>query len=313
MRANRGQLDKALKAPAQSRYFLFYGADIEGSRALAKTMASALGADAERVELSGAELRQDPARLADEAASISMFGGARHILVEPVGDEAIAALEALSAAPVAGNPVALIAGDLRATSRLLKLVLADAAGLAFESRPIEGRDAAALTVAMARALGLTVQSDVAEAIVEASAGNRGVIQRELEKFALFLDAAPERPRPLMRDAFDAVAAANEEGDFRRLTDAIGRGDGRLLQIELDRLTSEGIEGIPLIRAALRSAIGVMASRGGGMFARWPADLKARAIERLCEAEREVKASGSLGPIAADEALFAICRQSSRLG
>ena len=36
-----------------------------------------MGAEAERVDLSGAELKADPARLADEAASISLFGGAR--------------------------------------------------------------------------------------------------------------------------------------------------------------------------------------------------------------------------------------------
>ena len=46
--------------------------------------------EAERIDLGGADLRGDPARLADEAASISMFGGARWILVEPAGDESLA-------------------------------------------------------------------------------------------------------------------------------------------------------------------------------------------------------------------------------
>jgi DNA polymerase-3 subunit delta len=32
-----------------------------------------------------AELRSDPARLADEAASMSLFGEARYVLVEPAG------------------------------------------------------------------------------------------------------------------------------------------------------------------------------------------------------------------------------------
>ena len=46
--------------------------------------------------------------------------------------------------------------------------------------------------------------------------------------------------------------------------------------------------------------------------RWPSDLLAKAIARLAEAERQVKSSGGVGPIAADVELFAVCRQAARL-
>jgi hypothetical protein len=46
--------------------------------------------------------------------------------------------------------------------------------------------------------------------------------------------------------------------------------------------------------------------------RWSADLIAKSMSRLLEAERQVKASGGLGPLAVDEELFAICRQAARL-
>ena len=39
---------------------------------------------------------------------------------------------------------------------------------------------------------------------------------------------------------------------------------------------------------------------------------AKAMARLLEAERQVKAAGGIGPLAADEELFAICRQAGRL-
>jgi DNA polymerase-3 subunit delta len=113
----------------------------------------------------------------------------------------------------------------------------------------------------------------------------------------------------------------------------------MLQAELPRLSSEGIEGIPLIRAVLRrmsllsrlraqvergsSPEAVMASQGKSLFwkekdaigrqlARWRSDALARSVSRLLEAERQVKASGGLGPTAVDEELFAICRQAARL-
>ena len=91
MKANRPQIDKALRAPAETRFFLFHGPDESGSRALVKALGAAMGDEAERVDLTGAELRADPARLTDEAASISMFGGARWILVESAGEESVPA------------------------------------------------------------------------------------------------------------------------------------------------------------------------------------------------------------------------------
>ena len=50
----------------------------------------------------------------------------------------------------------------------------------------------------------------------------------------------------------------------------------------------------------------------GQVARWRSDLLAKAVSRLIEAERQVKAAGGVGPLAADEELFAICRQAARL-
>ncbi|HEX8655757.1 MAG TPA: DNA polymerase III subunit delta [Allosphingosinicella sp.] len=340
MKANRPQLDRALRSPAETRFFLFHGPDESGSRALAGALKAAAGSDAERVDLAGSDLRQDPARLADEAASLSLFGGARYIVVEPAGDEVVPAVEALIEAPRAGNPVALVAGALRPTSKLLKLALAEPSALAFASYVPEGRDADRLVADMARAEGLIVRPDLARRLAESCAGNRALIAQELGKLALYADASPEAPRPLDHDALDAVGAASEEGDLSRLVDSVGSGDSALLQAELLRLRSEGIEGIPLIRAVLRrmllltrlrgeveagNAVGaVMASPAAksifwkekdavaGQLGRWRADLLARTVSRLVEAERQVKASGGLSALAADEELFAICRQAARL-
>lgn len=340
MKANRPQLDRALKSPAETRFFLFYGPDEAGSQALVKALAAAAGAGAERIDLSGAELRGDPARLADEAASLSLFGGARYIVVEPAGDEAVPAIEALLGLPTAGNPVALVAGALKPTSKLLKLALAEPAALAFASYVPEGRDAERLAADMARAEGLNVRPDLARRIADSCAGNRAVIEQELRKLALYADASPEAPRALEHDALDAVGAASEEGDLSRLVDGVGSGNAALLHAELLRLRSEGIEGIPLIRAVLKRMVlltrlraevdsgspvaAVMASPAAkaifwkekdavaAQLGRWRSDLLAKSLSRLLEAERQVKASGGLGPLAADEELFAICRQAARL-
>src|SRR3546814_7543996 len=83
-----GQIERALDAPsADIRLFLLHGPDDAGSQALTKRLERAMGPDAERIDLDGAALKIDPARLADEAASISLFGGARWIRVTLAGDE----------------------------------------------------------------------------------------------------------------------------------------------------------------------------------------------------------------------------------
>jgi DNA polymerase-3 subunit delta len=332
-------MERALKAPSAWRFFLLYGPDEAGSHSLVRLAAAAAGAEAERVDLTGAELRGDPARLADEAASISLFGGARYIVVQPAGDECLPAVEALLEAPAAGNPVLLIAGALKPASKLLKRALAEPAALALASYPPEGMEAERLVFEMARAEGLIVRPDVARRLADACAGNRSILSLELQKLALYLDAAPERPQPLDHEALDAVGAAAEEGDLSRLVDSVGNGNAAMLQAELLRLSGEGVEGIPLIRAVLRrmsllsrlraqvergnSPDAVMASQGKSLFwkekesigrqlSRWRPDALARSVSRLLEAERQVKASGGLGARAVDEELFAICRQAARL-
>ena len=338
MKATRPQLDKALAAPANVRLFLFHGPDDAGSRALVRRLAASAGPEAERVDLAGPELKGDPARLADEAASISMFGGARYVLVDPAGDESTEAVSALLTAPAAGNPVALVAGNLKASSSLLKLVLASPAAIAFASYLPDARDWDRMVSDIARTFGLQTRPDVAQRIAEAAGGNRALVEQEMAKFAAYLDAEPGKAMPLDHDVVDAVGAAREEGDPGQLVNRVFDGDSRGAQAELQRLHAEGAEGIALLRAALRRALllaklrarvekgenasSVIAAQGKALFWKekdgverqlrsWPAERLARCVHRLSEAERALKRPGALGPVSADAELLEIARLAGR--
>ncbi|HEY6916162.1 MAG TPA: DNA polymerase III subunit delta, partial [Allosphingosinicella sp.] len=253
--------------------------------------------------------------------------------------ESVAAVEALLEAPAATNRVILLGGALKATSRLLKLLLAAPDALTFASYAPEGRDAARIAIDMGREEGLMLRPDVGQRIADLTGGNRALIAQELGKYALFLDAAPDRPRDLDHHAIDRVGAASEEGDLSRLVEATLGGNPALLEEELARLASEGVEGIALLRAVLRrmmllarlrakveagnSVDAVMASEGKALFwkekpavqqqlGRWRGPVIARGLERLMEAEKLVKASGGPGPLAVEQTLFAIARQAARL-
>lgn len=191
MKANRAQISRALDQPdGATRFYLLYGPDLAGSRELAGRLAAAMGADAERIDLAGPALQSDPARLADEAASIGLFGGARHILVDGAGDEIAAAVKALIDAPSAGNPVVAIAAALRRDSALLKLALDSDRAIAFASYLPEGADAERLAGAIAREAGVRLRPELVRRLVAQTGGDRALLRQETAKFALYLDASP---------------------------------------------------------------------------------------------------------------------------
>lgn len=340
MKANRAQVERALDSvPNSTRLFVLYGPDESQSRDLAGRLARRMGAGAERIDLTGALLKGDPARLTDEAGAISLFGDPRYVRIEPAGDEVLDAVVALLESPPGGNPVVLIAGALRKDSKLLKLALADPAILAFASYAPEGGDLDRLATQIARAHGLQVEPEVAQRLASASGGDRAVMTREVEKLALYLDAAPDRPASLDSEAYDAVAADSSEGDLSRLIDLVLSGLGGMASVELTRLATAGIDGIGLLRPLLRRLLLLADLRGevdrggsidaalsgagravfwkekaavGGQVSRWTSGDLATAIERVQSAELAIKASGGAGPILVENELLAIARHAARL-
>lgn len=340
MKASRGDIARALaNPPGDIRLFLLYGPDRAGSEGLAAQFYAAMGEDAERVDLAGGELKSDPALLADEAASISLFGGVRYIRIDPAGDEIFAAVEALDEAEQAGNPVIALAGNLRGTNRLVKFALKSKRIMAFASYLPEGRDADRMAIEVAQAAGVQASPDVARRLAAACGNDRAILASEVAKFANYLDAAPDRPRPLDHDGFEALSAAHEDGDMARLADLVLSGDVAALDHELVRLKSEGLEGVPLVRAVLRrlqllarlraevetgsSPQRAVEKAGRAIFwkekasvtrqvGKWNAAALAIATQRALQAERALKSSGGAGIIAADEELFAIARKARSL-
>lgn len=339
MKASVLQIERALDAPPPDiRLFLLYGPDEAGSRAQAKRLERAMGPGAERIDLDGAALKADPSRLADEAASSSLFGDKRHIRLALSGDEAMPAIEALLAAAVAGNPVVAIAGPLKPASALLKRALADPAVMACANYPLEGEQADRLVMALAQAQGLRLTPDMARQIVMAAGGDRAVAEREVEKLALYLDAAPDRPREPDSDALAAIIAGTGEGDLSRLVDAVLDGQPARVAAEMTSLSEDGIDGIALIRALNKrvqllvrfaaemaagpSADEVIARAGKSLFwkdkapvqrqlRRWSPARLATASDRLLAAERAIKAAGTAGPVIAAAELITIARAAQR--
>lgn len=338
MKAKRADIERAVAAPGAFRLYLLHGADMSGSSALLARLSATLGAEAERISLSPSVLKSNPALLGDEAASFSLFGEKRLIVVEGGGEELLEAATGLLGASSDGDPVVIVAPALKKTSKLLTLVEAAPNAIAFASYIPEGREADQIVVELGRAAGLGISLDLARRLAGASGGDRAILRFEIDKFALYLDASPERPARLEIDVVDALSAGAEEGELSRIVDAVLDGDPERLDRELKQLGSGGTEAVGVLRALIRrllllarlryeverdgSVDSVMASAGRSLFfkdkpavtrqlGRWSAERLAAALGHALDGERAVKAPASVGPDAVDATLFRIAQAASR--
>ncbi|MEO8722058.1 MAG: DNA polymerase III subunit delta [Sphingobium sp.] len=339
MKANKGQIERALDAPAADiRLFLLYGPDEAGSIALAKRLERAMGPGAERIDLDSATLKGDPARLSDEAASFSMFGDKRWIRLSGFGDEVLGAIEALLQGERAGNPVVALGGPLKGTSKLVKLCLDHAAVMTFASYLPDEREAAQIAVALAHELGLRLSTDLARRIADLTGGDRALMAGEIDKIALYLDAAPERPAEATAEALNALSAEAIESDSTPLINAVMGGDLDMLHHELAMLDIRGASLASIFRPLLSRALMIATiraelDRGGRLDAamdsvgkaifwkekpvvqrqvkRWNARAIARAIQRLSLAERATRDSRNAGDLVVRHELLTIARQAAR--
>src|SRR5205823_13368859 len=139
--------------------------------------------DAERIDFDGGTLRADPARLPDEAASLSLFGGARHIRVSPAGEECLEAFTALLEADHAGNPVVALAPTVKSTAKIVKLAIDSRRAMAYAAYEPTAADLERLAAMMARDAGMRPAGTVAGRLAASCAGDRAVLAREIEKLA----------------------------------------------------------------------------------------------------------------------------------
>jgi DNA polymerase III subunit delta len=330
----RARLEKPDEA---TRLYLIHGPDESGANELAALLHKSLGQAAERVDLDGAALKSNPGRLADEAASMSLFGDRRFIRVTGMGEESLEAVSLLLAAPRAGNPVVAIGPSLRKTGKIVKLVDAAANAVGCALYVPEGADAVRLASQIARDHGVRLGGGCAERLVAATGGDRAVMTREVEKLALYLDAAPERPADCGPEVLDAIGAVLDESAIGAAIEAVVGGDPVTAGAELAAIADDNLA-IPTLRQLAKRLIALADMRreveGGDSAAvvvkrhrvfwkeeaatiralgRWNAAQLARAVERVRTAERAITAPGNAGAILAEVEGLAIARMGQRLG
>ena len=336
MKAKVEDLGRLKALSPDIRLFLLAGPDEATAEALGARLIALAGRDAERVDIAGEKLKDSPERLAVEAASMSLFNSARviRLSIAGAGDDALAAVEALLAAPVAPSPVVAIAPAMSARAKVMKLAegspLAQAA-ICYQPKPAE---LSAIAVAEARDQHLRLANAEARLLVDLVDGDQSLMRREIEKLSIYLDASADRPRSVTAEAIQALGAASHDEDIGSFVNVVMGGKTAQLPEQLARAASVGVADIRLIRslsnrvqllARLRADVdggANMKSVTDSVFFKdrdavaaqlriWDAVRIARLNDRLIACERALKAPSTPGPMLLRQLAVDIAHQAAR--
>lgn len=327
---------------------LFYGPDQGLVRERAVELVARIAGDARdpfRVaELTPAQLKDDPVRLADEAAALSLTGGRRVLRLRDAGDGLAPALGDLLEETIPAAFLVLEAGELGPRSSLRGLFerLPRAAAI-----PCYLDDEAALEQVIAGWLSaqrLTADRDALDFLLSRLGGDRGITRQELEKLALYLGPADPggsgtgaaRTRRLTLADAEAVVGDSSALTLDDLALALADGDSAALDRAYGRALAEGSDAIAILRAAARhflrlhqvaSAADARAAikalrppvffkleqRFLAQLRLWPLQRLAEALERLIEAEARIKTNAQPKDAIAERALLEIAGRAKATG
>jgi DNA polymerase III subunit delta len=235
----------------EMRAALFYGPDAglvrERAEAITRSVCPDLKDPFRVADLSTAVLTADPARLADEAAQLSLTGGRRVVRVRGVGDT-LGKLFAEFLEQVPGDAFIVVeAGDLPSRSALRRAFEAARHGAAIGCYPDTPRDLAAVIRDTLSEHQITASRDATLFLVEHLGGDRLLTRSELEKLALY---AGDGGCVELEDARLSVSdTAGLEIDDAVM--AAAEGDAVTLERVLGRVFQEGESPVSVLRALLR--------------------------------------------------------------
>jgi DNA polymerase-3 subunit delta len=235
----------------QARAVLLYGLDAglvrERADRLARSVCRDLADPFRVAELDAEALAADPARLADEAAQLSLGGGRRVVRVRGAGD-GLARLFASFLDGSSGEALVLVeAGELARGSALRRTFEAAPGAAAIGCHPDNERARAAVVRESLTAHRVAASADAVHYLVEHLGGDRLLTRCEVEKLALY---AGDGGRVELEDARLSVGDSAAL-DLDDMVMAAAEGDAVRLERVLGRIFRAGISPVAAVRAQLR--------------------------------------------------------------
>ena len=208
------------------------------------------------LRLDGDIVAADPMRLADEANTISLFGGKRAIVIRAGSKSIVPGLKPLLEAPPADALVIVQAGDLARTSPLRTLCERSRAALTVPCYADGPRELAALLDEVMAVHGLRLDSDARVHLLSLLGADRQTTRNELEKLALYARGASA----VTIGDVDAVCGDAASLAVDSLVDGTFLGDLKRLDMDCSRLFADGNDPGVLVGFLLRHGLMLLSAR-----------------------------------------------------
>ena len=289
-------------------------------------------------DLSGDAIKDDPARLADEVAAMSFFGGRKVVRIREHAEKAAEAIAELLRNPPAGpaeslNFVLVLAEELTPKSALRSLFEAENEAAALPCYHDEAQGLSAIITQELRARQLTASGDVVSYLSDVLRGDRMLVRQEMEKLDLY--AGPERV--ITAEMVRACIGDVVETSIEEIAGHVAGGNLVGVQRHLPKAWAQGVAPIMLLRAVARhfqrlahvagqiekgtrAEQAIVQLRPALFFKEqaafrqqlqlWPRTLRIqKALSVLYQAELKIKISGIAPELLADRALSSLARKA----
>ncbi len=253
---------------------LIYGPDqglvAERAEALARAIVDDPSDPFRTAEITGGALKQDPARLADEAGAISLSlnGGERRLVrLRRATDDAAPLINDYLATADANAMVIADAGSLGSRSKLRKLFETAKNAAALACYEDDERTLGQVISETLERHGLTTSPDALAFLGGHLGSDRGVSRMELEKLALYMG------KPGRVELDDAMAAIGDSAStsIDAVVFAAATGDAPTLDAALGRAFGQGVRPVQVPRAAARHIMRLHRAAGLVSAGRSPTD------------------------------------------
>jgi DNA polymerase-3 subunit delta len=232
-------LDSFLRKPDPAvGALLIYGDEPDAVRELAsravKKVAGSLDDPFSVMTLAEQDLASDPARLADEVQSISMFGGRKAIWVKGAGEAFLKAVLPVLEGRASGNLVVAEAATLAKSSQLRAVFEKSPNALVVPLYEAEPGEVAQMVEQILAQDNLRIGPDALTRFMALAGTGRGLVRREAEKLALYCLG---NERVSLEDV-EAVCGNDTGATVDELADSVFGGDVE----EADRLFHDLVRG-----------------------------------------------------------------------
>ncbi|MEP0943948.1 MAG: DNA polymerase III subunit delta [Rhizobiaceae bacterium] len=247
------EVDSYLKQPKPAhRIVLLYGPDAglvsERAELLAKNSGSDLNDPFSTIVLDADDAAADPQRLADEAHTVSMFGGQRLVRIKGSTQKNLAnAVQPVLDQPPVDALIIIEAGDLKKSSPLRSRIEKAGSAVALPCYQDQARALQTVVDQELDASGLTIEPPARKALIDLLGDNRMASRGEVQKLCLYVG---DRGQITLDDIHKIVGDASSLA-LDTVVDAASTGDIANMEHTFKRLMARGTAVFLVVNAVQR--------------------------------------------------------------